>query len=328
MNLIALRPPHTGLEAKAVCFEQIMKRTIACLLLALSACKPLPAQEAAKENEHDSKPEMAEAVVSVAALKSETLAQAVEGTATVLAPDTLIQIDADLRAQKIAADFSKAQRARSETLFKDKVTISRQDMETAARQSETDAVQLSLLENRFRMTWGETAPFLDAERRRDVVARLSSGQLNIARLDFPNIDTHEPRNVKVMPLSGTASVAIDTLWPAPQGNLAMPGSSFFALLPAAPGLRQGDRARAVADNGDSATGVVIPSSAIVITEGRAWAFVQKHADKYARRPVSLENPVEGGYLVKLGFAEGDKVVVRGAGHLLAREAEPEEEDDK
>ena len=303
-----------------------MKRTIACLLLALSACKPLPAQEVEKGTEYDSKPETAEAVVSVIALKSETRAQAVEGTATVLAPDTLIQLDADLKAQKIAADFSRAQRARSETLFKDKVTISRQDMETAARQSETDAVQFSLLENRLRMTWGDAAPFLDAERRRDVIARLSSGQLNIVRLDFPNIDAHEPRNVKVMPLLGNGSVAIEKLWPAPQGNMAMPGSSFLALLPAAPGLRQGDRARAVADNGDNATGVVIPSSAIVITEGRAWAFIQKRADKYARRPVPLENPVEGGYLVKLGFAEGDKVVIRGAGHLLAREAEPEEDD--
>lgn len=307
-----------------------MKRTIACLLLALSACKPLPAQEAEKDKEHESKPEMAAAVVSVVALKSETLAQAVEGTATVLAPDTLIQLDADLRAQKVAADFSKAQRARSETLFKDKVTISRQDMETAARQSETDAVQLSLLENRLRVSWGETAPFLDAERRRDVIARLSSGKLNVVRLDFSNIDAHEPRNVKVMPLSdtlsGTGSVAIETLWPAPQGNLAMPGTSFLALLPAAPGLRQGDRARAVADNGQSTSGVVIPSSAIVIAEGRAWAFIQKQAGKYARRPVPLENPVEGGYLVKLGFAEGDKVVIRGAGHLLAREAEPEEDD--
>ena len=303
-----------------------MKRIIACLLLALSACKPLPAQEAEKATEHESKPEMAEAVVSVVALKSETLAPAVEGTATVLASDTLIQLDADLRAQKIAGDFSKAQRARSETLFKDKVTISRQDMETAARQSETDAVQLSLLENRLRMTWGDTAPFLDADRRRDVIAHLSTGQLNIVRLDFPNIDAHEPRNVKVMPLSGSGSVAIDTLWPAPQGNMAMPGSSFLALLPTAPGLRQGDRARAVADNGDNATGVVIPSSAIVITEGRAWAFIQKRADKYARRPVPLENPVEGGYLVKLGFADGDRIVIRGAGHLLAREAEPEEDD--
>ena len=303
-----------------------MKRYIACVLLALSACKPLPAQEAEKAPEHDSKPEMSEAVVSVITLKAETLAQTVEGTATILSSDTLIQLDADLNAQQIVASFSKAQRARSETLFKDKVTISRQDMETAARQSETDAVQLSLLQNRLRMAWGETAPFLEADRRRDLVARLGSGKLNIARLDFPNIDTHEPRNVKIMALAGTETVNVEALWPAPQGNLAMPGSSFLALLPAAPGLKQGDRGRAVADNGDAMSGVVIPSSAIVITEGRAWCFIQKRAGKYARRPVSLETPVEGGYLVKLGFTEGDKVVIRGAGHLLAREAEPEEDE--
>ena len=279
------------------------------------------------EAKGEAKTEASEAVVSVVPLKAATQAAAIEGTATVLSPDTLIQIDADMRTAKIATDFSKAQLTRAETLFKDKVTVSRQDMETAARQFATDNIQAGLLDVRLRSMWGEGAPFLDKDRRSEIVTKLSKGEVNIVRLDFPNSDAANPRNVKIAPFSGAAAASVETLWPAPQGNQAIPGAAFLAIAASGPGLRQGDRARVSADTGEAKSGVVIPNSAVVITEGRAWCFLEKKADKFVRRPVSLENPVDGGYLVKSGFAEGDKVVVRGAGHLLAREAGPGDDDD-
>ena len=227
----------------------------------------------------ESKPEAGDAVVTVVPLKGSTQANSIEGTATVLSPDTLIQLDADIRSAKIAADFSKAQLTRAETLFKDKVTVSRQEMETAARQSATDNIQTSLLDVRLRSMWGDGAPFLDKDRRGEFVNKLSKGEINIVRLDFPNSDAVKPRNVKIAPLSGAPGSAVETFWPAPQGNQAMPGAAFLGLAASGPGLRQGDRARVTAEAGEAKSGVVIPNGGIVITEGRAWCYIEKKAGK-------------------------------------------------
>ena len=333
-----------------------MNRSNYCLWLTAALCLALPAladddddkkdnpKAGAKVETHDAgksggksgatddakegaKPEASDAVVSVAVLKGTTQTAPVEGTATVLSPDTLIQLDADIRAARLAADFSKALLVRAETLFRDKVTVSRQDMETAARQSAADALQLTVLDQRMRMAFGEAAPLSDKDKRAELMAKLSKGEVIIVRLDFPGAEIASPRNIKIMALSGGAAVAVETVWPAPQGNLALPGAAFVTFVRSAPGLRQGDRARATADAGEAKSSVIVPHGAIVITEGRAWCFIEKKPGKFVRRPVSLENPVEGGYLVKSGFAEGDKAVVRGAGHLLAREAGPGDDDD-
>jgi hypothetical protein len=72
--------------------------------------------------------------------------------------------------------------------------------------------------------------------------------------------------------------------------------------------------------------VVIPSAAIIVFGGQSWCYVETGDKTYERRVVPLEDPVEGGYLVRSGFAPGTKVVVRGAGVLLAREAEPESDE--
>jgi hypothetical protein len=107
----------------------------------------------------------------------------------------------------------------------------------------------------------------------------------------------------------------------------MPGVSFFGLIPAGPGLRAGDRARVVADNQQQHPGVVIPNAAIVVYASKSWCYVESGPHKYERKLVSLEAPVEDGFLVHSGFAPGDHVVVRGASTLLAREAEPGSLDD-
>jgi hypothetical protein len=159
----------------------------------------------------EAKLEVSDAVVRVTALKSVTLSAAIEGTATVLAADTLFQFEADIRAARIAADFSKGQLARAETLFKDKVTVSRQEMETAARQSATDALQLNMLEEKLKLTWGDGAPFLNADARREWLAKLSKGGTSIVRLDFPGTGNFIPKDVKIVPLAGGAPITAENL---------------------------------------------------------------------------------------------------------------------
>jgi hypothetical protein len=241
-----------------------------------------------------------------------------EGVATVLNPDALVQLDADIRTAKVAADFSRDQLAR----FKLSKMLSRQTLDNAERQAGIDASQLKLLETRLRQTWGDDAPFLRTDARQNLITGISSGAQAIVRFDFPDLADGEPRNVRVVPLRGGQETSVEKLWPAPSGNLAMPGVSFFGLIPAGPGLRAGDRARLIADNPETHAGVVIPDSAIVVYASQSWCYVETDDKKYERKPVVLDYPVDGGYLVRAGFEPGTRVVVRGASVLLSREAEP------
>ena len=246
-----------------------------------------------------------------------------EGVAAVLNPDPLIQLDADIRSAMVAANFSHGQLER----FRASTMLSKQMVETAVRQEGIDASQLKLLLTRLQQTWGDRAPFLNAKARQSLIAEIAEGSRALVRLDFPETAKAVPRNVRVFPLRGGTETTVDTLWPAPSGNLAMPGVSYLGLIKAGAGLRTGDRARVIADSPDSAAGVVIPSAALVVYAGQSWCYVEASPQKYERKLVTLDAPVKGGFLATSGFDPGMRVVVKGASILLAREAMPGSFDD-
>lgn len=294
---------------------------LACLigLVFLAACDAPHSQET---SQHDNAPDAPPPVQTVE-LRASTEALKLEGIATVLSPDPLLQLDADIRSATVAANFSRGQLER----FRQSTLLSKQMVENAVRQEGIDASQLKLLQTRLRQTWGEDAPFLSDDAREALISELASGTRALVRFDFPDLADGQPRNVRVMPLRGGPETRVETIWPAPTGNLAMPGVSFFGLIPAGPGLRPGDRARLIADNPETRPGVIIPSAAIVVFAGQSWCYVETEPNKYERKLVSLESPVDEGYLVRSGFAPGTRVVVRGASVLLAREAQPGDLDD-
>lgn len=302
-----------------------MKATRTSMLLAmmaaalLSACdRPQSQETAAPEKEHTPP-----AVTQTAELAAVTSAQRLAGVAMVLNPDPLLQIDADLTAIKISSDFSRATAGR----YKSTGSLSRQIIENAERQAGTDGTQQALLESRLRQTWGDQAPFLTPEQRKPLIVSLSAGTDALVRIDFPDIGLGAPQNVRVAPLAGGTTVAVKMLWPAPTGNLAMPGVSYFALIATAPGLRPGDRAHATADGQEATAGVEIPSAAVVIFAGQSWCYIETAPGTYERKLVTLDHPTTDGFLAKTGFAPGQRVVVRGASMLLSREAGPGDGDD-
>jgi hypothetical protein len=267
------------------------------------------------------------AMVKTVTLEAATVAQTIEGIANVLSPDTLIQLDADMRAARIAAAFSRREAERYQTTK----SLSLHILEGAQKQADTDAAQVALLDLRLQQTWGEASPFLKTEERQKLIGDLSTGKAVLVRLDFPQSDSGTPQNIRVKALSGGAgsAAAVTTLWPAPTGNAAMPGQSFFGIVTApGPSLRPGDRARVIADRADAQSGVVIPNSALVVFGGETWCYVETATQTFERRRVPLTAPVEAGYLVLEGFAPGTRVVVRGASTLLSREAVPEEDDEE
>ena len=288
---------------------------VICGVVVLAGCNAPHSEEA--EDREEAQAVVPPAVRTIALAASDEPVK-LEGIATVLNPDVLLQLDADIRSATVAANFSHGQLER----FKASTMLSRQTLENAIRQEGIDASQLKLLLTRLQQSWGDKAPFVDAEARQTLMADIANGSRAVLRLDFPDMAIDTPENVRVMPLRGGRETKVDVIWPAPSGNLAMPGVSFFGLINAGPGLRAGDRARVIADSPERLSGVVIPNAALVVYASQSWCYVETEPQKYERKLVSLEAPVDDGFFVKSGFEPGTRVVVKGASVLLAREAEP------
>ena len=285
------------------------------LLLTLAACDDPRSAAYSPERDNHFDPVAVE-------LQSAQLAQKIDGIATLVSPDSLTLLNAEIRAAEIASGFSQ----RSLDRYKGVRTLGEQRVDNAERQASTDATQVALLKLRLRNAWGDTAPFLAPANRDQLLDELASGRTTIVRLDFPRSVDRDLRNIRITPLGGGEEITVSTIWQAPSGNLAMPGSSFFGLMPAGPGLRPGDRAKITAERSAPLVGVVVPASAVVVFAGESWCYVEKQPGQFQRRQVSLSTPVEAGYLTD-NLAAGTKVVVRGASVLLSREAEPGSSDD-
>lgn len=292
-----------------------MRRAVLILLLALGACDEPRSEAYSPERETEFTP------VAVA-LEPAQAAQKIDGIATLISPDLLTQLDAEIRAAEIASAFSQ----RTVGRFKGTSSLGEHRLDNAERQAATDATQVALLELKLRNAWGDTAPFLAAANRQKLVDELSSGKTTLVRIDFPRSVERDPKNVRIAPLGGGEETALTEVWPAPSGNLAMPGTSFFGIMPTGPGLRPGDRAKVTAERSAPTAGVIVPAAAVVVFAGDSWCYVEKAPGEFERKQVSLATPVADGYLTS-DFTAGTRVVVQGASALLSREAEPGSFDD-
>jgi len=88
-------------------------------------------------------------------------------------------------------------------------------------------------------------------------------------------------------------------------------------------LASGQRVRVVMPVGASAAGVVVPAAAVVIAQGGTWAYIEEPGGSFVRRAVSLSQPSGAGYFTT-AVHPGERVVVQGAGQLLARETGTED----
>lgn len=90
---------------------------------------------------------------------------------------------------------------------------------------------------------------------------------------------------------------------AADGSDLLPGMNVTALLPA----------------GEPVPGVVVPDSAVVWLQGKAWAYAQVKPNRFARREVSTGQPVKDGWVQSKEFSHGEAFVIRGPQVLLSEE---------
>ena len=105
---------------------------------------------------------------------------------------------------------------------------------------------------------------------------------------------------------------------SPRLDPRLQGISYFYIAPARM-LVPGMNVLAFLPTKNEAQGVVVPQSAVVWWQGKAWIYVQKNGDRFARREIPTEQPVDSGFVVRSGLTSNDRVMIDGAQLMLSEE---------
>ncbi len=260
--------------------------------------------------------------ITTTAVQAVTYTPGAQGFGIVVSHDVIAQVAADLQTATAALRQSQAALERGTRLASGPGALGKDSVETAARQVGADQAALQLAQRKLTATLGQAFP-RQRQASAGLLDDLASGQAKLARITFPPgaLGTLRPRNLRVSVLDAAPGVATWTtteLWDAPQ-DPSLPGRSFFALL-SAPEIPEGARLQALAMSAEGGiAGVLIPASAVVVSNGQSWCYVQKKEGTFARAPIDTTRPLADGYFNSSGFAPGDQVVTSAAGLLLARQ---------
>jgi hypothetical protein len=243
-----------------------------------------------------------------------------------------------LTTAEVAVTASEATLARARALFAANVSVSRQTVEAAERQAAADAAQLALAQRKAVAVWGQSLPWRTSAERTALLSRLAAGDVALARVTLPTAavgDIDAENRSAFERVDGTRRERLkgSNIWRRP-ADPTVPGRSFFALIEGAKGLGPGERLIVYLPMGVQASGVVIPSSAVLIAEGKAWYYTVSHLQpaipaaplvRFTREELDLSRPMDAGYFMADGEA-GQEIVVTAAGLVLARETGTAEEE--
>jgi hypothetical protein len=232
----------------------------------------------------------------------------------------LAQVDSGFLTAQAAVRQSQADVSRYRALFAQGGAISRQVLDTAEKQAATDQAQLLLAERNEYVQFGQRAPWLGAHADKAILQQLTSGKAVLVKATFPldTLGATQPKEISVRHLSAQQDQpgwVSKTIWSAP-ADPAIPGQSFFALIEGSD-LQPGEHALVSSPTGPAMPGAAIPASAVLISEGKPWCYLQIAPGAYQRMQIDLTRPLPGGYFI--AAKPQGSVVVRGTGLLLARD---------
>lgn len=263
--------------------------------------------------------------ITASPAQSVTFTPSATGFALVLTHDSVAQVVADLETATSAVHLSQAALTRAQTLASGPGALGVDTLETAQKQASSDRTALTLAQRKLTAVLGVRFPWQgDGDGARGVLGALAAGQSKLIRATFPlgALVGESPKSLRLVPMdpaAGTVAWTASPVWEAPQ-DATLPGRSFFALIAKAD-VPEGLRFQAVPGASNSGVpGVLIPASAVVISNGQYWCYVEKPASTFTRVSITIDKPLGQGYFVGDGVDEGDPVVTASAGLLLAREA--------
>ena len=273
--------------------------------------------------------------IATVPLRATNYRSQVEGIATVIDPQALAALAAQLATAREAVAAAKeevvateAEAKRQQALYRHGKYVSEHDEQAAvAAAAAAKAQRTSSIANEASTqasavaTWGAALAAI-AERGPDAFADYADGRRALLAIALPVGTQATPAQDIDILLSGGKILPASLTGPSPRADAIVQGPTYYYSA-VGDGVRSGQRFAAAVPIGTAqAGGVVIPDAAVLWYAGEPWVYVETSPGHFLRRPISTDARDAKGWFQVKGFKAGERVVIRGGELLLSQELKP------
>ncbi len=236
-----------------------------------------------------------------------------------------VAMQAQAQKSRVAEDVARKEYTRLKTLFDRNQNISEKSLQSAQGALETSEAevhaeeqQLNLQESVVRQEWGGVAAKWTMEGSPELQRILDQREV-LVQMTIPSVATFGAPRLISLEMAGGIRTEASLVSDYPKVDPRIQGRSFLYFARAQPGFAPGANLVAHLSVGRPMKGLIVPASAVVWSEGKAWTYVQTDSDRFTRRAVATDIPVDKGFFVARGFSPGDRILSQGAQALLSEE---------
>ncbi|MBY0508867.1 MAG: hypothetical protein K2P94_01825, partial [Rhodospirillaceae bacterium] len=232
----------------------------------------------------------------------------------------LAVLNADLTTAHAAAQAAERESTRLTRLAAQDASVSRQAAESAAAQAAGVLAREQAIAQRLAVEWAPGLASMKAHQRAALIDDIVAGKAALLRADAPGLIISGDERLTII-LDGDLMVRAETLGRSGAVDSRMQTLGLLAVV-------RGSEARQLAsgrvlDGRLSAdarrSGMILPRSAIIRTDGHNWVYIKTSAESFERREIANATRTGEGWFVINGFLPKDLVVTKGAGSVFAVE---------
>jgi membrane fusion protein, multidrug efflux system len=242
--------------------------------------------------------------------------------------NSYVATQAQVQKSRLEADVARKEYARLKTLFDQNQNVSEKSLQSAegtlhANEADVRAgeQQLNLQTSVVRQEWGSVVADWSVDGSPEL-QRVFDQREVLVQMTIPSDATFGPPKTVPLEIPGGGQTTARLVSTFPRVDPRIQGRSFLYICPRHSDLTPNMNLVAHVSVGNPMKGLIVPTSAMVWSEGKAWVYLEISPEHFARRAVSIDNPVNTGFFVAEGFSAGDKVVTKGAQTLLSEEMLP------
>ncbi|HEY2329159.1 MAG TPA: hypothetical protein VGI63_05040 [Verrucomicrobiae bacterium] len=242
----------------------------------------------------------------------------IKGFGMVIDPATLTAAVADLESARAAAEVSGKELERQKNLAAQD-NASARTLGTAMAEATHDRLAFESALAKFKQNWGWT--LAEGGGREKVQAEVVNGNAGLVRIDLPagQMLSSAPASARIVSLMDEAKSVNGEFYNATDGvNPQTQSQSFFFLVKGhslAPGAAVTGYLKI---SGAATGGVIVPASAVLRHEGKAWIYVQTGTNDFSRQEIATDRAADGGFF-STDFSPTNRIVVTGAQTVLSAE---------
>jgi hypothetical protein len=233
---------------------------------------------------------------------------------------------AQLQTAQAKLNASRTAFERAQRLFNDQQNISAAQLQAAEAAFRVDEASVAGAETQLQnlaatavQQWGTVLGRALVDRTPTLLRLLQRQEVLIQVTLAPGQKLAEPPSTAIAEPDAATHATIRFVSPAPRTDARIQGVSFFYTAPATSGLLPGMNVLVLLASGRAEAGALVPASAVVWTEGRAWAYFRTGEQTFARREIPTEIPASDGGYVVTRLPGNSEIVAQGAQLLLSEE---------